>query len=261
VARPPLGPDPIFEQNLRDLGLSPWLDALGEDSRDSLARIAARRIHPDGATLFRRGDPGDRVWLICSGSVQASRIGADGRELVVHVAGPGETPGQVDVLDDGARSLDAIVVGGAETISLPAQAVREELLCNPAALMRLAVDLVQIVRYLDSTISDQVLLDLDGRLAKLLLSRRLGDDSVQLGLNQTMVANQLGVARQSMNRSLGVLARRGLIAVEAGGRKVRILDAEGLLTLAAGELTPPAPDGRPAQGKSTTSRPSGSAST
>lgn len=235
MPRPRLNQDRIHEQNLRLLLTSPWLAELDDPSRDRVARMATRRIHRDSAALFRQGDECERVWLICSGSVQAMKSGPGGRRLVIHVAGPGETPGHTDLVDGGRHSVDAIALGNAETLSLPAAAMRAELLRNPAALMRLAVDLVGIVRTLDAAVADQALLSLDERLAKFLLSRRTGDDLVRLEADQATVASHLGVARQSLNRSLAALADQGLIAVEPGGREVRILDAEGLRSVTAGD--------------------------
>jgi CRP/FNR family transcriptional regulator, cyclic AMP receptor protein len=229
------GRDAVFEQNRSHLLSCAWLAELPDASRDALARIARRRIHTDGEVLFRPGDPCDKVWLICSGKVQSISRGPEGREFVVHVAGAGETPGHFDLIDLEPRSAEARVIGEAEVLSLSASAVREALLAYPPALMQLTIDLVDINRKLGAIVADLALLDLQGRLAKLILGRRNGGAAeVDLGGSQAQLASQLGVARQSMNRALAEMQRRELIAVGRGGRTIEIRDESGLLALVAG---------------------------
>jgi CRP-like cAMP-binding protein len=225
----------LHEQNLKLLRTCTWLADLPDDSRERLARAGVRRVHRDGTVLFRVGDRCESIWLICAGKVEAVARSLAGREFVVHVAGPGETPGHLDVIDLGVRTIDARVVGEAETLSMPAAAVRNELLGNPTALMRLTADLVAMNRTLAAAVTDQVLLGLDARIAKLLLSHRGVDGAVDLSLSQSALAAQLGVARQSLNRALGAMARRGLIDVAAGGRRIRVLDERELTALALGD--------------------------
>lgn len=70
-------------------------------------------------------------------------------------------------------------------------------------------------------------------MAKLLLTRSASGERVDLGVTQGELAEQLGVARQSLNRALGGLQRDGLIRVR-GGTQVELLDRMALRRLAVG---------------------------
>ena len=73
-------------------------------------------------------------------------------------------------------------------------------------------------------------LDLPRRLAKLLLTgavdRGLGIVTVELGMSQSGVAARLGVTRQSLNRALVGLTKRGWVSVD--GTVVQLLDSAAL---------------------------------
>ena len=80
-----------------------------------------------GETLFTAGEPGDGLYLIESGTVQISAPVTGSSELrVLATLGPGESVGEMAVLDDGPRSataraiddLEAIYVGRAEFLQL-----------------------------------------------------------------------------------------------------------------------------------------------
>lgn len=229
-ARPAPGRGPLASL----LATSTLLAALPEPALLELARTARRRRYAAEQALFRVGDASDLVFVLHSGHVRASIRSSDGRDLILHVAGPGETPGYPDLIDEARRSVDAIAQDEVEVVALPARAARAALLAHPPALMRLAAELTGIIRKLGETTADLVFRDLRARLAKFLLSRPATTGRVELGLSQGELAAQLGVARQSLNRALGELSQAGLIRVRRSGTSIELLDRTELERLASG---------------------------
>lgn len=229
------------EPRLAALAACALFASLPDAAVRALAGLASKRRYDTGEALFRFGDASDTVFVLCSGRVQATIRSTDGRDLVLHVSGPGEAPGYLDLIDDTPRSVDAVAHDDVEVLVLPARAVRRALLEHPAALMRLSAELAAIVRGLSETAADLVFLDLPARLAKLLLARPAPEGRVELGLTQSELAAQLGVARQSLNRALGELQRRGLVRVVGSGTTVELLDRMALRRLAVGDRRPSSP--------------------
>lgn len=227
------GGDAAVDGVVAELAACALLRLLPTAALECLAAQAVRRRYARGQALFRVGDPSDRVWIICAGRVQASRS-ADGREFIAHVASAGEAPGHLDLMDLSPRSVDAYAVDAVEALVLPAVAVREALVAHPDALMALVVDLVHMVRVLSELAADTALLDLRCRIAKHLLAQPEAGCRVAIGFPQAALAAHFGVARQSLNRALGDLQRRGLIRVIEGGRSIELLDEMTLRRLAAG---------------------------
>jgi CRP/FNR family transcriptional regulator, cyclic AMP receptor protein len=228
--------DPAFAEDprLSLLAACPLFSALPEQVVRELAGVARLRRYEAGQALFRCGDLSDSAFVLCSGHVQARIRSSEGRELVLHVSAPGEAPGYLDLLDGAPRSADAVAQDDVEVLMLPARTVRRALIEHPGALMELSIGLAGIIRKLDELMRDFVFLDLPARLAKLLLARPAPGPRVELGVTQSELAAQLGVARQSLNRALGQLQEQGLIRVEESGTVVEVLDRMALRRLAVG---------------------------
>jgi CRP/FNR family transcriptional regulator, cyclic AMP receptor protein len=216
----------------------PPFAALPERVLRELAGLARRRRYEAEQALFRVGDASESAFVLCSGHVQARLRSREGRELVMHVAVPGEAPGNLDLIDGAPRSADAVAQDDVEVLVLPARAVRRALSEHPRALMELSSGLAGIIRKRNELMRDLVFLDLPARLAKLLLARPTSGGRVELAVTQGELAAQLGVARQSLNRALGDLQRRGLIRVEESGTAVELLDRMALRRLAVGAPPP-----------------------
>jgi CRP-like cAMP-binding protein len=200
----------------------------------ALARHAFVRRLSRGQILFSEGEPSDHLFLVRSGRLRVYVASPRGEELVLSVVGPGETFGELSVLDRQPRSATVDALEAAELIGLAGDDVRALLESNQQALHAVAVALAAGMRRLSGTAADLVFLDLPRRLAKLLLaeSHPSADGALvsQLAMSQTGVAARLGVTRQSLNRALSALVQRGWISVE--GTTVRLNDAAALTRFA-----------------------------
>jgi len=205
--------------------------SLPPEALEQLAARAVTRTYAPEEPLFRTGDRSELVHVICSGHVRACVRSGGGREVVLHVADPGEAPGYLDLVDGGPRSADAVADDEVTVLELPASVVRSTLVANPEALLDLATGLVGIIRILDRKVGEFVFLDLPARLARAILALPDSNGIVRFGGTQSDVAAQLGVARQSLNRTLGRMQDQGLIDVSGDGSRIEILDREGLAEL------------------------------
>jgi CRP-like cAMP-binding protein len=65
----------------------------------------------DGEVLFRRGDPGDALYLIDAGRVRIFTLDEQNNEITLNTLGPGETFGELALLDERPRSAGAAAIG------------------------------------------------------------------------------------------------------------------------------------------------------
>ena len=205
----------------------PLLAGIGDTALAQLAAVSHVTTVDRGEILFVEGEPSTRMFVVLSGRVRIFRNSEAGAELVLSHAGPGESIGELSVIDELPRSASAQAVERCRVISVPADHMREALSQSPGAMLAVARHLAVTVRRLTGTTSDFIFLDLPHRLAKYLLALPMGDGAtVVLPASQSGIAAQLGVTRQSLNQALGALAQAGLIAVD--GRAVRVLDLAAL---------------------------------
>ncbi|MEP7019099.1 MAG: Crp/Fnr family transcriptional regulator [Pseudonocardiales bacterium] len=201
-----------------------------EHALASLADVAHLRRLARGQILFSEGEPSDFLFLVRAGRLRVFLVSPRGEELTLAVVGPGETLGELSVLDRQPRSASVDALEATDLIAIAGDDVRTLFETNPQALYSVAVGMAAAMRRLNGTAADLVFLDLPRRLAKLLLTESTSqpDGTIQseLGMSQSGVAARLGVTRQSLNRALSGLAQRGWITVD--GTVVRIDDVSAL---------------------------------
>ena len=93
-----------IEEALGGVGL---FEGMSPEALRRVAAIASEEALPKGSVLFREGDVGDKLYLLLEGKVRISRnLGGMGEEALA-IIGPGETFGEMALIEDAPRSADA----------------------------------------------------------------------------------------------------------------------------------------------------------
>jgi CRP/FNR family transcriptional regulator, cyclic AMP receptor protein len=215
------------------LAQSLLLQDLSDESLEQLAARARRRTYRRGEVLFHEGDPGDALVILETGTVKVIVYSESGDETVLAIVGPGESFGELAVIDGAARSATVQALEAVEALSIPRSALLEVVRSHPPTCERLLGALAAKIRYLTTTVSDLAFLNLEGRLAKKLLElandrgREVGGArEIQLALTQEDLAGMVGATRASVNKVLGWYEDRGLIS--RTGRRITVRDARRL---------------------------------
>lgn len=208
------------------------LETLAE--RAASIKLAAREM------LFSKGDPGDRLYLVTSGTIRVGVVSADGREVTYGLIRPGHLFGEIAVLDSGPRTADASALEASELLAFDRRHVVALLAQNPDCMLRLVTILCQRIRQADQLLEDIFFLSLPSRLAKhlLALSDLIGEkpgsgDSVTIRMSQQAVADHMGISRESVNKVLSKWEQAGLVSLWRG--QITIHDRERLDALLDGE--------------------------
>ena len=190
----------------------PLLRGTTAEERAALVDSCTTRSLTRGQVLLLEGESSDSLYAVVSGRLKVLLSSDRGEELVLSVLGPGDTLGEISVLDQQARSATVQATEATEVLVVPGHLLRELLARSPQLALTWATALAAQVRRLTVSQADLVFLDLPRRLAKLLVED--GGTTVVLGPSQAEVAARLGVARQTLNRALSALHQRGWISVD-----------------------------------------------
>ncbi len=90
-------------------------DLLGHLTPEELDRLLVpARVErlDEGRVLFRKGDPGDRLYVVLSGRISIGTVSEEGKEVVFNVLGRGEVFGEIALLNAKARTADASSAAG-----------------------------------------------------------------------------------------------------------------------------------------------------
>jgi CRP-like cAMP-binding protein len=100
------------------LATVPLLEGQEEKDRVELARVMRRRTVPEGEVLWRQGDEAREMLFIVDGAVSASLDVPGDRTVDIGSAGPGETVGELGVLDGGGHTMSMRVTEPATVLAL-----------------------------------------------------------------------------------------------------------------------------------------------
>ena len=215
---------------------------LEEEELDLLLRATTTRRLEAKEILFRKGDPGNQLYGILSGSLKVMVTGSDGKDVIFTLLGPGETIGEIALLDSEARSASAVAIERTELLTLHRRELIPFLESHPRAAIGLAGVLASMVRRLSDRAEDRQTMPLPGRIAKRLLSlaeehgkRPIVGGPVEVRLPQQDLADLVGTTRESVNKQLRSWAEAGVIEI-GRGRVVLKKPAELEDVVAASEL-------------------------
>jgi CRP/FNR family transcriptional regulator, cyclic AMP receptor protein len=203
------------------VGACPQLRGLAAPAARALADASTLRCYAAGEAVFREGGPGDAMFVLHRGAVVARLGSAAGDVVDLGVAAEGHAFGYSEVLRPGRRSEDAVAIRDSTVLVVPAAAALRALRASPDTLLALARDLVRIVG-LQNRARSGLRRPVDRRVAALLLELPAAGELVDFGGSQTLLAQRLGIARQTLNAALRTLADRGLLVLHPGGRSATV---------------------------------------
>ena len=223
----------MSNERLEVLGGLPLFEPLSPDERERLAVECRMRRFARGAALFREGERADGMHIVLRGVVKVVRFATDGREMVLHLVREGNTIGEAAMFQKGTFPASAVAVDDVETLFLPAEALFALVTENPEMALRMLAALSLRLRMFAHKLAAQGQGGAACRLATYLLHRRQigGGDCIRLGVSREVLANLLGLARETLSRQLSRFSEAGL--VELRGKDIIILDVPALQATAA----------------------------
>ena len=207
---------------------------LDNEALEQLGRYAKHTVLKRGATIFSKGDPGNSLYAVISGTVKISISSPDGRNAILNLVGPGETFGEMSVLDGQTRSADATANTNCEIYVIDRRDFLPFMRNQPALSMKFIELLCARLRWTSDQVEQVILQDLPGRLASALLRlverRKLEPASRTIAITQQEIGEMVGMTRESINKQLRAWAARSWVRLEHGA--IVVLDAVSLRELA-----------------------------
>jgi len=193
---------------------------------DELARLSSRAVthsYPRNTIVINQGDISNSLHVIVEGRVKVFLANEEGKEIILNTQGPGEYFGEIALLDAEPRSASVITMEKSRIAILSKADFEAFLLESPQIMMKILRNTFARLRALTETVSNLALLDVYGRVTRLLLQSAEevdGTTVVNLDLTQQDIANRVGSSREMVSRILKDLRTGGYI--EQHGRQITI---------------------------------------
>ena len=212
----------------------PFFCDLAPEALDQLCRYAKHSTLKRGATIFSKGDPGNSLFAVISGTVKISISSVDGRNAILNLIGAGQIFGEMSVLDGQVRSADATANTNCEIFAIDRREFLPFMRSQPELAMKFIELLCTRLRWTSDQVEQVILQDLPGRVASALLGltekRKLEPEGRTIAITQQEISEMVGMTRESINKQLRAWAARGWVRLEHGA--IVVLDPASLRELA-----------------------------
>jgi CRP-like cAMP-binding protein len=203
---------------------------------ERLARIVGERSYAQGETIFTEGEEGNGFYVLVSGKVKVFKLSPEGKEQILHIFGPGDPFGEASVFAGERFPAHAEALTESRVLFFPRSAFVALVKEDPSLALNMLAILSRRLRAFAALVEDLSLKEVPGRLAAYLLylseQRHMATD-LTLDMAKNQLASVLGTIPETLSRILTRMVRQGLI--RATGRRIKIIDRQGLEALARAE--------------------------
>jgi CRP-like cAMP-binding protein len=232
-----------FEPGGQDLARAPIFAAVAPADLAALLARSHAAAFDDGVQIFSRGDAALSVYLVIDGLVRIGTLSENGKRVTVEILDRFQLFGELGVVDQQARTADAIAMGMVKVMIIPAEAFRDLLRTSPAFALALVRLVTQRLRRTYALFEDASLADLEHRLARQVLylvglgateGRRV---RLYSRLRQQDLADLLGATSRSIITILNKWRSEGLVAFDGRTAQLTVLDMPRFAALAQEDTT------------------------
>jgi len=193
------------------------LQAITDPFVRELASLGRLRSYPKNTVFITEGDSSDSVFVILAGRVKIFLSDTEGHEMILDTQGPGEYVGEM-ALDGKPRSASVMTLEPTTFAVVGRDPVREAIRKNPDFALDMISRIIDRARIATNSVKDLALLDVYGRVARLLLNMAVeaADGKLQIPekITQQEIAERVGASRDMVSRIFRDLTAGGYIKVE-----------------------------------------------
>jgi CRP/FNR family cyclic AMP-dependent transcriptional regulator len=202
----------------------PLFTSFPEDQLRMLTTMVTRRSAARSTTIMAGGDATDSLYIVLSGRLKVMMSDSDGKEVILSILGPGEFFGEMGLIDDEPRSASVVTIEPCELLAIAKRDFKKCLLENNEMAMAVMRGLVRRLREADRKIGSLALLDVYGRVARLLLDMAEnvnGEKVVTKRLPKQDIAKMIGASREMVSRVMKDLQTGGYIEMRGSNIVLR----------------------------------------
>jgi len=186
-----------------------------------------RREFRAGSNLAMAEQPGEVIYVVLEGTLKIYTQRLDGTEVILAILGPGDTVGEMSLVDSAGRSANVVTLEKSSLLWMDRATFQECLQSMHAVTTNLMHILAKRLRLANEQIQSLATLDVYGRVARQLLAfaqqygQPAADGSVfiPIRLTQSDMADLTGASRERINQVMVSYKRLKYISVD---RRYRI---------------------------------------
>ena len=207
--------------NLDLLRRVPVFSELTSFQMAQLADAVTKRRFKRGERIVEQGKWSEALFIILAGRARVLLADRRGREVILDVLGPGDYIGEISLIDGKSHSATVEAEAQCDMLVLGQADFNRCLDGNHAMAQSVIKGLAQRLRKADEKIGSLALMDVYGRVAKVLIEMAVsvGDNQLQIKekANRQDIAKLVGASREMVSRVMREFEEQGFIKVGEDG--------------------------------------------
>jgi CRP/FNR family cyclic AMP-dependent transcriptional regulator len=207
--------------NVEMLRRVPLFGGLDDSQLEILTRSLQKKAFPKGRVVLTEGQPAENMFIIISGRVKVQVADAEGKEVILAVLGPGEFFGEMSLIDQQPSSASVITIEQCHFIIVGKEDFRRHIAGNVDVATNIMRGLVKRIRLADKKIETLALLDVYGRVARVLLDFSEIYDGKRVVRHKLParqeIAKMIGASREMVSRVMKDLETDGYFVEQDDG--------------------------------------------
>ena len=194
----------------------PLFSGLSNEALAEIEQHGSVKSYKKNTIVINQDDETYSLYVILSGSVKVFVSGEDGREAVLNHQQAGDYFGDLALIDKQPRVASVMTTEPSKFMIISREDFLACLSKNPEIAVNLIKPMTSRIRMLAKNVSSLALLDVYGRVARILLEQaeQKGDVLVTDKLTQQEIADMVGASRAMISRILKDLKEGGYISIE-----------------------------------------------
>jgi len=183
-----------------------------------LTQVVLRKPYKKSSTVVAGGDPADALYIVISGRLKVIMTDKEGREVILAILNQGDFFGEMGLIDQAPRSASVVTIEPCELLTITRADFTKCLQKSFDLTLNVIRGLVKRLREADRKIGSLALMDVCGRVARLLMEMAEtvdGQKVVTKKLPKQQIAKMVGASREMVSRVMKELETSGRIEVRA----------------------------------------------
>ena len=192
----------------------PVFQGLESGQLEEIARYAGMRRVARGVTVVQAGEAADSVYFVRNGSMKVLVSDEDGREVIFTIIGQGAVFGEMGIFDAAPRSASVVSAVPSDLVVFSQSDFLLIMKNHFDVCLRIMGSMAQRLREADRKIESLALMDVYGRVARLLLDMAEivdGNCLIRKKISKQDIAKMIGASREMVSRVMKDLIARGLV--------------------------------------------------
>jgi CRP-like cAMP-binding protein len=201
-----------------------------------LENISSNKVmnhYRKGQTLYFQGNPSFGLYCINSGKIKISKIGTDGKEIIIRIAGPGDVLGHQNLYSIDNYTATATVIEEASICFLDKRFILNQIGTEPVIAMNIIKKLSEEMAAFEARSAAMSHKSVRERLAELLLLLKNtygitehGRLKLDIKLTREEMASMVGTANETIIRFISEFKEEGILEQE--GKVIYIMNEDKL---------------------------------